>query len=36
MSHIDYLMQTYNNILLLILRSKLTKNIASLTVFNTI
>jgi len=34
-SHIEYLIQTYN-ILLLILRSKLMKNIASLTVFNMI
>jgi len=34
-SHIEYLIQTYN-ILVLILYSKLVKNLASLTVFNKI
>jgi len=34
-SHIEYLIQTYHNSVL-ILYSKLTENLASLTVFNTI
>jgi len=34
-SHVEYLIQTYN-ILFLILYSKLIRNVATLTVFNTI